>query len=107
MGNWEERYNRTQAPWLGKTFCRGLEFSTTPFAIPRRETIAEGRCSESQPIAGFRLNPTARVRFLILLFEVPETFRGVASVNVAEKKIDVVESGARGRKLSVAADKFL
>jgi len=49
----------------------------------------------------------ARVRFLILLFQVPENFRGVAAVSIAKKRIDVVESGARGRTLSVAADKFL
>jgi hypothetical protein len=41
------------------------------------------------------------------MFEVPEIFRGVASVSIAKKRIDVVESGARGRTLSVGADKFL
>jgi hypothetical protein len=39
VGNWEENNNRTTLPWKGKTLCRGMEFSTTPFAIPRRETI--------------------------------------------------------------------
>jgi hypothetical protein len=42
VGNWEEHNNRTIAPWRAKTFCRGLEFSTTPFAIPWRETIDQG-----------------------------------------------------------------
>jgi hypothetical protein len=42
-----------------------------------------------------------------LLFEVPQTFRGVARVSMAKRKIDVVESGARGRTLSVATGKFL
>jgi hypothetical protein len=41
------------------------------------------------------------------LFEVPATFRGVASVSIANRKINVVESGVRGRKVSVVADKFL
>jgi hypothetical protein len=107
VGNWEERYNRTQAPWLGKTFCRGLEFSTTPFAIPRRDTIAQGPLFGEPTYRWLPAKSKARVRFLILLFEVPETFRGVASVSIAKGKIDVVESGVRGRKLSVAADKFL
>jgi len=107
VGNWEERHNRTQAPWLGKTFCRGLEFSTTPFAIPRRETIEQGPLFGEPTYRWLPAKSKARVRFLILLFEVPETFRGVASVTVAGGKIVVVESGVRGRKLSVAADKFL
>ena len=109
VGNWEERYNRTQAPWRGKTFCRGLEFSTTPFSIPRRETIEQGPLFGEPTYRWLPAKSKAQVRFLILLFEVPETFRGVADVSLARSKrrIDVVESGARGRKLSVATDKFL
>ena len=107
VGNWEERYNRTQAPWQGKTFCRGLEFSTTPFAIPRRETIEQGPLFGEPTYRWLPAKSTAQVRFLILLFEVSETFRGVASVSVARKRIDVLETGVRPRKLSVAADKFL
>ena len=107
VGNWEERYNRTQAPWLRKTFCRGLEFSTTPFAIPRRETIEQGSLFGEPTYRWLPAKSKAQVRFLILLFQVPEKFRGVARVSVAKGKIDVVESGAGGRKLSVAADKFL
>ncbi len=107
VGNWEERYNRTQAPWLGETFCRGLEFSTTPFAIPRRETVAQGPLFGESTYRWLPAKSKARVRFLILMFEVPEIFRGVASVSIAKKRIDVVESGARGRTLSVGADKFL
>jgi hypothetical protein len=107
VGNWEERYNRTRAPWLGKTFCRGLEFSTTPFAIPRRQTIEQGPLFGEPTYRWLPAKSRTQVRFLILLLEVPGTFRGVASVSVAKKKIDVVESGARRRRLSVAADKFL
>jgi len=107
VGNWEERYNRTQAPWLRKTFCRGLEFSTTPFAIPRRETIGQGPLFGEATYRWLPARSKAQVRFLILLFEVPQTFRGVARVSMAKRKIDVVESGARGRTLSVATGKFL
>jgi hypothetical protein len=107
VGNWEERHCRTSAPWQRKTFCRGLEFSTTPFAIPRRETIEQGPLFGERTYRWLPAKSKAQVRFMILLFEVPETFCGVASVSVAKKKIDVVESGTRGRRLSVAADKFL
>jgi hypothetical protein len=107
VGNWEERYSRTQAPWRGKTFCRGLEFSTTPFSIPRRETIEQGPLFGESTYRWLPAKSRARVRFVISLFEVPETFRGVATVSMAGGKINVAESGAGGRKLSVAADKFL
>ena len=109
VGNCEERYSRSAAPWQGKTFCRGLEFSTTPFSVPRRETIEQGPLFGEPTYRWLPAKSKAQVRFLILLFEVPETFRGVASVSVAKskRKIDVIESGAGGRKLSVAADEFL
>ena len=107
VGNWEERYNRTAAPWRGKTFCRGLEFSTTPFAIPRRQTIEQGPLFGEPTYRWLPAKSKAQVRFLILLVEVPEAFRGVARVSVGKRRIDVVESGVRGRALSVAADKFL
>jgi hypothetical protein len=107
VGNWEERYNRTPAPWRGRTFCRGLEFSTTPFAIPRRQTIEQGPLFGERTYRWLPAKSKVQIRFLILLFAVPEAFRGVASVSVAKGTIDVVESGRRGRKLSVAADKFL
>ncbi len=107
VGNWEERYNRTAAPWRGKTFCRGIEFSTTPFAIPRRQTIAQGPLFGEPTYRWLPARSKAQVRFLILLFEVAETFRGVAGVFVGKRKIDVVESGVHGQTLSVAADKFL
>lgn len=107
VGNWEERYNRTSAPWRGKTFCRGLEFSTTPFSIPRRETIEQGLLFGERTYRWLPAKSKAQIRFLILLLEVQETFRGVASVSIANRRIDVIEAGAHGRKLSVAADKFL
>ena len=107
VGNWEERYNRTAAPWRGKTFCRGLEFSTTPFPIPRRQTIEQGRLFGEPTYRWLPAKSKAQVHFMILLVEVPEAFRGVARVSVGKRRIDVVESGVRGRTLSVAADKFL
>jgi hypothetical protein len=107
VGNWEERHNRSAAPWRGKTFCRGLEFSTTPFAIPRRETIGQGPLFGEPTYRWLPAKSKARVRFLILLFEVPESFRGVAGVSVGKRRVDVVESGVRGRTLSVPAGKFL
>lgn len=109
VGNWEERYCRTPAPWRGKTFCRGLEFSTTPFSIPRRETIEQGPLFGEPTYRWLPAKSKAQVRYLILLFEVQESFRGVASVSLTKnrRKIDVVESGAHARKLSVATDQFL
>jgi hypothetical protein len=107
VGSWEERYSRTSAPWRGKAFCRGLEFSTTPFAIPRRETIEQGPLFRESTYRWLPAKSKVRIRYLILLCKVAENFRGVASVSIANRRIDVVESGPRPRKLSIAAVGFL
>ncbi|MGA9389622.1 MAG: hypothetical protein WBV69_04170, partial [Candidatus Sulfotelmatobacter sp.] len=89
------------------TFCRGLEFSTTPFSIPRRETIEQGSLFGETTYRWLPAKSKTQVRFLILLFETPEQFHSVTSVSVEKGMINVLESGARKRKLSVAVDKFL
>ncbi len=42
LGNWEENRGRTAAPWKGRTLCRGLEFSNTPFPISLRDSVERG-----------------------------------------------------------------
>jgi hypothetical protein len=107
VGNWEERRNRNAPPWRGRTFCRGLEFSTTPFSVPFRETIDQGRLFNERTYRWLPAKSEVKVRFLILLFETPDAFRGVTSVTCCKGRIDVLESGPAGRKLSVAAGRFL
>jgi hypothetical protein len=107
VGNWEEHMDRTEAPWKGRTFCRGLEFSTTPFAIPRRETVDQG------PLFGektYRWLPAKRcvtVRYLIMLFHAPEDFRGVSRLNFENGRAVVSESTPGSRQLSVSVENFL
>jgi len=107
VGNWEERNNRTGAPWKGKTFCRGMEFSTTPFAIPRRDTIDQGRLFGEQTYRWLPARSSLTVRFLIMLFKVPEDFAGVGQVAVERGRASVTEAGPRERRLSAAVRNFL
>ena len=107
VGNWEEHNNRTAAPWNGKTLCRGMEFSTTPFAIPRRDTVDQGRLFGEQTYRWLPAKSSLAVRFLILLFEVPEGFAGVQQFAIERGLARVVETGARGRQLSVPVGNFL
>lgn len=107
VGNWEERNNRTQPPWKGRTFCRGIEFSTTPFAIPRRETIDRGPLFGERTHRWLPAKSKASVRFLILLFQIPRGFSGVKQVAISRGVARVRESGGRGRELTVAVRDFL
>lgn len=106
VGNWEERLYRTSAPRRGGTFCRGMEFSTTPFAVPRRETVTQGRLFGEPTFTWLPAKTEARVRFMALLIEVPKDFKGVASVAIEGGTVRVIETEI-GRELKVPVKKFL
>lgn len=107
VGNWEERNNRRVAPWKGRTFCRGIEFSTTPFAIPRRETVDQGSLFGERTFRWLPAKGRVSVRYLILLFEVPEDFRGVSQFVIRRTEASVVETEPRSRELRVSVENFL
>ncbi len=107
VGNWEERNNRTQPPWKGRTFCRGIEYSTTPFSIPRRETIDQGLLFGERTYRWLPAKSRVNVRFLIMLFETPKAFSGVKEVSIGRGVARIVESGPSARQLTVSVGKFL
>ena len=106
VGNWEERFARSEAPWSERAFCRGMEFSTTPFAIPRRETVSHGALFEEPTYRWLPAKATVSLRYLALLFEVPTDFQGVDRVTVVANEVRIVERKT-GRTLSSPARAFL
>lgn len=42
LGIWEENRSRRQAPWLGRTLTRGMEFGVSPFPESRRQMVDRG-----------------------------------------------------------------
>jgi hypothetical protein len=107
VGNWEERNSREAAPWSGRTFCRGIEFSTTPFAIPRRETLDQGRLFGERTYRWLPAKSHLSLRFLILLFAVPADFSGLKRCEIDKGQVRLTEAGARGRRLSLPVRPFL
>jgi hypothetical protein len=106
VGNWEEHNNRTSAPWKGRTFCRGMEFSTTPFAIPRRETIDQGPLFGEKTYRWLPARSSLGVRYVIMLFMTPGEFAGVSGVKF-ERGRALVNEFAGARQLSVPVRDFL
>lgn len=107
VGNWEEHNNRASSPWKGKTFCRGMEFSTTPFAIPRRETIDQGPLFSEKTYRWLPACTTLTVRYMIMLFMTPENFGGVSRVSIERGRAHVIEAAPEKRNLTVAIANFL
>ena len=107
VGRWLESFCRAQAPWRSRTLCCGMEFSSTPFSIPRRETIDQGRLFGEKTYRWVPAKTTVAVRFIMLLFKVPHDFRGVRNVSVTHRAATVVEMGAQPRRLRSPVRPFL
>lgn len=103
VGNWQERFYHENPPWGGNTFCRGVEFSTTPFAIPKRETISRGPLFGQTTYRWLPGKSEAAVRFIALLLEIPQDFRGVERISIAGDAIRFHEHGT-GREICERAD---
>jgi hypothetical protein len=107
VGRWLERFYRPNVPWSRRTFCCGLEFSSTPFAIPRRETVDQNRLFGERTYRWLPAKSTVTIRFIMLLFRVPVDFRGVRNVSVTSRAASVLEMGAHPRRLRSAVHPFL
>ena len=106
VGNWEERYSRVHVPWRGREFCRGFEFSTTPFPIPRRATVTNGNLFGQSTYKWLSARGIQKTRYLILMISVPEDFNGVTRVEHEDGLVRVREK-RKGRVLQVPVRKFL
>ena len=95
VGNWEESYSRVHSPWKGREFCRGFEFSTTPFPIPRRETVANGDLFGESTYIWLSAKSQKKTRYMILMLQVSENFEGVAAVEIDRNSILVHETSTQ------------
>jgi hypothetical protein len=105
VGNWEESYARQHAPWKGREFCRGFEFSSTPFPIPRRETIANGPLFGESTHKWLPARSSTTSKYMIALLQVPLGFAGVASV-VANSDSIAVHEHDNGRVVRLRSPVF-
>jgi hypothetical protein len=112
VGNWEERFYRKSAPWKGKTFCRGMEFSTTPFAVPRRESVTHGKLFGESTYQWLPAKSERKIRYVILLLDIPEHFAGLEQVLHHRGRVHIKgksskEKGRTDLAIAVRVRKFL
>jgi hypothetical protein len=103
VGNWEERFYLKTAPWGGKTFCRGIEFSSTPLAVPKRQTVSQGPLFNESTYRWLPALSETTVRYMTLLVDIPADFQGVEDVSVEAARIVIREAG-NGKTYSLPAD---
>lgn len=106
LGNWEESYARQHVPWKGREFCRGFEFSSTPFPIPRRETIANGPLFGESTYKWLPARGSRTSKYMIGLLQVPPDFAGVAYVRANSDSVAIHEYN-NGRVARLRSPGFL
>ena len=106
VGNWEESYNRVHGPWKGREFCRGFEFSTTPFPIPRRDTIENGKLFGESTYIWLPAKSQKKTRYMILMLQVSESFQGVGAVQI-DRDFILVHERSGGSIIKTRAKHFL
>lgn len=92
-------------PWLQNwefypangMLARGLEFSTQPFDIPRREAVAMSGLFNTPTFRWLPAKSAIETTFAIFYTEVPDGFTGVSDVKVENGSIAVEDSKAGKR----------
>lgn len=100
IGNWEESRDRRHRPWAGKTYCRGLEFSTTPFPVPKREAVDLGTLRGDRCFRWIGARERIEVVYRVVLIPVDD---GVAGIRRVEPHADGLALRARNGGITLSA----
>ncbi len=77
---WEENRGIAAPPWNGKTQARGLEFSTTPLPLMRRDSFLFGRLFGEPTLTCVPAGASRTVRYLMLLARIPREFEAITDI---------------------------
>jgi hypothetical protein len=94
---WEENRARKEMPWNRETETRGLEFSSTPFPVGRREAFANGPLFGAPYFSMVPARAKRTVQYVAFLIQVPQGFDQVGDIRLSEGEIQVNGAGPRSR----------
>ncbi len=103
-------FRRADYPWLQTwgnypptlKMSRGLEFSTQPFDVSRREAVGTSRMFDTPTYRWLPAKGKIETRFLMFYTQVPEGFTKVDEVRLEHHQI-VIEDHAAGKRVTLAA----
>jgi hypothetical protein len=98
---WEENMGIAAAPWKQRTRARGLEFSTTPLPLLRREAFLAGRLFDEPTLTCVPALGKKTVQYVAFLTRVPKGFGDVSGIELAEKQFLI--HGAKKQTMTVMA----
>jgi hypothetical protein len=103
-------FRREEFPWLqiwefyppDGSLARGLEFSTQPYDVSRRDAISTGSMFGAPTYRWLPAKSKIASRFLMFYTNVPEGFRGVDDIRLEGGKL-IIEDRRSGKKVELAS----
>ncbi len=103
-------FKRTEYPWVqywgnyppSRKMSRGLEFSTQPFDVPRREVIEPHSMFETPVYRWLPAKSEIDTSFMLFYARIPEGMKRVDTIRVDGKRL-VIEDRKSGKTMSLAA----
>jgi hypothetical protein len=84
---WEENLGIAAPPWKQRTSARGMEFSTTPLPVLRRDAFLSGQLFGEPTLTCVPAMGRKTVHYLALLGRVPDGFGNVDSIDLADDQV--------------------
>ena len=84
---WEENLGIVAPPWKQRTRARGLEFSTTPLPVLRREAFFSGPLFGEPTLTCVPAKGRKTVQYVALLAKAPEGFGTVGEISFANNLV--------------------
>lgn len=94
---WEENGARTDAPWRGITKVRGMEFGSTPMPLGKAAIRAMGSLFETPSARIIPAGGMHVARYVACLATIPNQWRNVEGVDVADDTLTIRGAGAEDR----------
>ncbi len=76
-----------------KDLCRGIEFSSTPLAAPKRQTVTQGPMFNESTYRWLPALSESTVRYMTLMVDIPADFQGVENISLEAARIAIRETG--------------
>jgi hypothetical protein len=84
---WEENLGIAAPPWKQKTRARGLEFSSTPLPVLRRDAFLSGPLFGEPTLTWIPAMARKTVRYAALLAKVPDGFGNISNIALGKNQI--------------------
>ncbi len=96
-------FKRADYPWVQywghypptQKMARGMEFSTQPFDLPRREVVTTGTMFDTPLYRWLPAKSKIKTQFLLFYAHVPEGFNKVDDVTIANGEIIIVDRSVK------------